>query len=94
MSLSRTTLRLITVLFLLAGILLLKPVFGQTNIPSPQTRVAHPFAVLPRSGVPNEGSCSLGWDRVKYSRRQPRTAYSCRSINRVRDSPLHIELSS
>jgi hypothetical protein len=49
MSLSRTTLRLITVLFLLAGILLLrKPVFGQTNIPTPQIRVAHPFAVLPR----------------------------------------------
>jgi hypothetical protein len=48
MSASHTTLRLITVLFLLAGILLLKPVFGQTNIPSPQTRVAHPFAVSAR----------------------------------------------
>jgi hypothetical protein len=36
--------------------------------------VAHPFAVLPRSGVPNEGSCSLGWDRVGYSRRQARPA--------------------
>jgi hypothetical protein len=49
MSLSRTTLRLITVLFLLAGILLLrKPVFGQTNVPSPQNQTAHPFAVSPR----------------------------------------------
>jgi hypothetical protein len=48
MSASHTTLRLITVLFLLAGILLLKPVFGQANIPSPQTQVAHPFAVLVR----------------------------------------------
>ena len=38
MSLSRTTLRLITVLFLLAGILLLrKPVFGQTNVTSPRS---------------------------------------------------------
>jgi hypothetical protein len=49
MSASRTTLRLITVLFLLAGILLLrKPVFGQTTVSSPQIRVPHPFAVLPR----------------------------------------------
>jgi len=49
MSASSTTLRLITLLFLLAGILLLqKPVFGQTNITSPQTQVPHPFAVLPR----------------------------------------------
>jgi hypothetical protein len=49
MSASRTTLRLITVLFLLAGILLLrKPVFGQTIAASPQIRVAHPFAVSPR----------------------------------------------
>jgi hypothetical protein len=40
MSLSRTTLRLITVLFLLAGILLLrKPVFGQTITAAP-TRVS------------------------------------------------------
>jgi hypothetical protein len=47
MSASRTTLRLITILFLLAGVLLLrKPVFGQTNVPSPQ--VAHPPAVSPR----------------------------------------------
>ena len=46
MSAFSTTLRLITVLFLLAGILLLrKPVFGQTNFTSPQIRVAHPFAV-------------------------------------------------
>jgi hypothetical protein len=38
MSLSRTTLRLITVLFLLAGILLLrKPVFGET-IPATPVR--------------------------------------------------------
>jgi hypothetical protein len=49
MSASRTILRLITVLFLLAGVLLLrKPVFGQTNVNPPQIRVAHPFAVLPR----------------------------------------------
>jgi hypothetical protein len=49
MSASSTTLRLITLLFLLAGILLLrKPVFGQTNAASPQIRAAHPFAVLPR----------------------------------------------
>jgi hypothetical protein len=50
MSASRTTLRLITVLFLLAGVLLLrKPVFGQTNVNNPpQIRMAHPFAVLPR----------------------------------------------
>ncbi len=40
MSASRTTLRLITLLFLLAGVLLLrKPVFGQTNVTSPQIRV-------------------------------------------------------
>ena len=39
MSASSTTLRLITVLFLLAGILLLrKPVFGQTNLTAPQIR--------------------------------------------------------
>jgi hypothetical protein len=51
MSLSRTTLRLITVLFLLAGILLLrKPVFGQANGTSPQIRVAPSLAVLPRQG--------------------------------------------
>ena len=76
MSLSRTTLRLITVLFLLAGILLLRrPVFGQTNVPSPQIRVAHPFAVLLRSGVPNESSRSLGWDRVEYSCRQTQTSH-------------------
>jgi len=48
MSASHTTLRLITVLFLLAGILLLQPVFGQANIPSPPTQVAHPFAVSAR----------------------------------------------
>jgi hypothetical protein len=49
MSTSNTTLRLITVLFLLAGILLLrKPVFGQTKVPSPQIRMAHPSAVLQR----------------------------------------------
>ena len=48
MSASHTTLRLITVLFLLAGILLLrKPVFGQTNAPSPQIQTAHPFAHPP-----------------------------------------------
>ena len=45
MSASSTTLRLITLLFLLAGILLLrKPVFGQTNLTSPQIRAAHPSA--------------------------------------------------
>ena len=45
MSASSTTLRLITLLFLLAGILLLrKPVFGQTNVTSPQIRAAHPSA--------------------------------------------------
>ncbi len=39
MSASSATLRLITVLFLLAGILLLrKPVFGQTNLTSAQIR--------------------------------------------------------
>jgi hypothetical protein len=48
MSASRTTLRLITVLFLLAGVLLLKPVFGQANVTSPQIRAAHSFAVVPR----------------------------------------------
>jgi len=49
MTASRTTLRLLTLLFLLAGILLLrKPVFGQTSVPSPQIRVAHPSAVSPR----------------------------------------------
>ena len=49
MSESRTTLRLITVLFLLAGILLLrKPLFGQTNVTSQPIRVAQPFAVSPR----------------------------------------------
>ena len=49
MSASCTTLRLITLLFLLAGVLLLrKPVFGQTNVTSPQIRVAHPFAGSPR----------------------------------------------
>ncbi|HTD96066.1 MAG TPA: hypothetical protein VK627_04030 [Edaphobacter sp.] len=49
MSASSTTLRLITLLFLLAGILLLrKPVFGQTNATSPQIRADHPFAVSPR----------------------------------------------
>jgi hypothetical protein len=80
MSASSTTLRLITVLFLLAGILLLrKPVLGQTKVTSPQIRVPHPFAVLPRSGVPNKGSCSLGWDRVGYSRRQAQTALLPRS---------------
>ncbi len=48
MSASRTALRLITLLFLLAGVLLLrKPVFGQTNVTSPQIRVAHPFAHPP-----------------------------------------------
>jgi hypothetical protein len=42
---SHTILRLITVLFLLAGVRLLrKPVFGQTNVTSPQIRLAHPFA--------------------------------------------------
>ena len=41
MSTSSTTLRLITLLFLLAGLLLLrKPVFGQTNATSPQIRLA------------------------------------------------------
>jgi hypothetical protein len=51
MSVSRTTLRLITLLFLLAGVLLLrKPIFGQTNVTSPQIRVPHPFAVLPLLG--------------------------------------------
>jgi len=49
MSASSTTLRLITVLFLLAGILLLrKPVLGQTKVTSPQIRVPHPFAVSSR----------------------------------------------
>jgi hypothetical protein len=59
MSASRTTLRLITLLFLLAGILLLrKPVFGESIAAAPtrfsiviqesQIRVAHPFAVLSR----------------------------------------------
>ena len=39
MSVSRTTLRLITLLLLLAGLLLLrKPVFGQTNVTSPKIR--------------------------------------------------------
>jgi hypothetical protein len=39
MSASCTTLRLITILFLLAGILLLrKPLFGQTTLASPPTR--------------------------------------------------------
>jgi hypothetical protein len=39
MSASSTTLRLITVLFLLAGILLLrKPLFGQTNLTPQQIR--------------------------------------------------------
>jgi hypothetical protein len=48
MSESRTTLRLITLLFLLAGVLLLrKPVFGQTNVTSPQIQAAHPFAHPP-----------------------------------------------
>jgi hypothetical protein len=48
MSASHTTLRLITLLFLLAGILLLrKPVFGQTNLTSPQIRAAHPSAHPP-----------------------------------------------
>jgi hypothetical protein len=56
MSLSNTTLRLITVLFLLAGILLLrKPVFGETITATPsvspsssqnsQIQAAHPFVV-------------------------------------------------
>ncbi len=46
MSASSTTLRLITLLFLLAGILLLRrPVFGQTKVTSPQIWAAHPFAV-------------------------------------------------
>jgi hypothetical protein len=49
MSASSTTLRLITLLFLLAGILLLrKPVFGQTNVTSPQIRAAHPSASINR----------------------------------------------
>jgi hypothetical protein len=39
MTASCTTLRLITILFLLAGILLLrKPLFGQTNLTQPQVR--------------------------------------------------------
>jgi hypothetical protein len=39
MSASSTTLRLITLLFLLAGILLLRrPLFGQTNLTPPQIR--------------------------------------------------------
>jgi hypothetical protein len=91
MSLSRTSLRLITVLFLLAGILLLrKPVFGQaiTAAPtrfslvsqgvapgegahvilipglsssSPQIRVPHPFALLPRQG---EAIAPAGTNRI------------------------------
>jgi hypothetical protein len=51
MSASSTALRLVTLLFLLAGVLLLrKPVFGQANVTSPQIRVAHPFAASPRQG--------------------------------------------
>ena len=39
MSASCTAIRLITLLFLIAGILLLrKPVFGQTNLTAPQIR--------------------------------------------------------
>jgi hypothetical protein len=49
MTASCTILRLLTLLFLLAGVLLLrKPVFGQTTVPSPQIRVAQPPAVSPR----------------------------------------------
>jgi hypothetical protein len=49
MSESHTTLRLITLLFLLAGILLLrKPVLGQTHLTSPQIQLTHTFAVAPR----------------------------------------------
>src|SRR4029077_14262426 len=51
MSLSRTTLRLITVLFLLAGILLLrKPVFGQAITAAP-TR----FSVVIQGVAPGKG---------------------------------------
>jgi hypothetical protein len=51
MSASHTTLRLITILFLLAGILLLrKPVFGQTNVISPQIRLAHFATIVPAYG--------------------------------------------
>ncbi len=46
MTASCTILRLITLLFLLAAVLLLrKPVFGQDAITSPQIRVPHPIAV-------------------------------------------------
>jgi hypothetical protein len=48
MSASLTTLRLITLLFLLAGVLLLrKPIFGRPMSPR-HNPVPHPFAVLPR----------------------------------------------
>ena len=49
MSASHTTLRLITLLFLLAGLLLLrKPVLGQTHFTLPQIQMTHTFAVAPR----------------------------------------------
>jgi hypothetical protein len=52
MSLSNTTLRLITLLFLLAGILLLrKPVFGQ-NITAAPT----PFSVVIQGVEPGKGA--------------------------------------
>ena len=66
MSASQTALRLITLLFLLAGILLLrKPVFGQTNVTAPQIRVAHspanpPVTIIESATVP----CTSNWHRI------------------------------
>ena len=51
MSASNTTLRLLTVLFILAGILLLKPVFGQTITTAP-TR----FSVIIQGVAPGKGA--------------------------------------
>jgi hypothetical protein len=81
MSASRTTLRLITVLFLLAGVLLLrKPVFGQAITAAP-TRFS---VVIP--GVTNPGGPSfrsltaIGWG-IRAGRREPHYYYLAAAIS-------------
>jgi len=74
MSASSTTLRLITVLFLLAGILLLrKPVLGQTKVTSPQIR-CHILSQSYRDpGSPMRALAhwgGIGWG-IRAGRRKP-----------------------
>jgi hypothetical protein len=57
MSASRTALRLITLLFLLAGVLLLrKPVFGQPIAATPARQVSRSASQLIESATPSTSS--------------------------------------